>query len=177
MEIVNDLRACANDGMSITAAATELGIGRKKAQTLAKSERIVFAPGTKENPPPIDALRSAVEDMKPADAVEFLLSVIADFNGVDDLSCAWPDIRLTPTERAICQFLYVREGKPVPRGDLMNALYPHTSEPPEDKIVDVYIHKTRKKLAGTGFRILTVWGVGWKLERRSGVIFPWESAA
>ena len=74
-------------------------------------------------------------------------------------------INLTMKEYAILELLALRQGTTLTKEMLLNQLYGGMDEP-EMKIIDVFICKLRKKLAGTSGRrtyIETVWGRGYRL--------------
>lgn len=50
---------------------------------------------------------------------------------------------------------------------IYSALYRFSDNMPEEKIIDVFINKLRKKLKPWGVTIETVWGVGYKLPKAS----------
>ena len=55
-----------------------------------------------------------------------------------------------------------RIGQCVSKGALMDALYFDRAGEPEPKIVDILVCKLRRKIAGSGFVIETVWGQGYR---------------
>jgi two-component system, cell cycle response regulator CtrA len=74
-------------------------------------------------------------------------------------------VHLTGKERQVLQTLILAQGRTVRKSSLMNACYGGMDEP-EPKIIDVFICKLRKKLAGAskGDRFIeTVWGEGYSL--------------
>lgn len=123
-----------------------------------------------------DGLRAIVMDMTPLAAVDFLLDMIGDLVGVlpDGRDIGWPDVHLSPSERAILQILVRNEGRLVSYEAILSSLYAHNSEQPEGNILKVFMSRMRPKLAGRGVRIATSYGVGWTLTRDPGVVFPWE---
>ena len=121
-----------------------------------------------------EQVRETAFDMKPLDAVDYLLSVLADMMGATDETCIWPDIHLTQMQRVMLQAIFARNGGTVTRDQFMAILYTDQSSDPSDKIIDVQISKLRQKLSGTGFKIVTDWGVGYHFEREIGAVFPWE---
>jgi two-component system cell cycle response regulator CtrA len=66
---------------------------------------------------------------------------------------------LTPKESKIFGMLMKREL--ATKETLMQVLYADQVEEPEMKIVDVFVHKIRKKLERFGIPIETKWGLGW----------------
>lgn len=69
---------------------------------------------------------------------------------------------LTNTENRMFQYLKRRMPGAVSKDALMTVLYDGRDEP-APKIVDVFACKIRKKLAGNGYHIQTIWGVGYAL--------------
>jgi hypothetical protein len=64
----------------------------------------------------------------------------------------------------ILQILWRRRGRFVSRETIMTVVYDHrTDTPPNDKIVDCYIHWLRAALTSTPFWIETQYNVGWRL--------------
>ena len=68
---------------------------------------------------------------------------------------------LSPNEAKLFSLLYQKEA--LTRNAAMIALYGTKSDMPEERILNVYIRYLRKKLAGTGVEIITLWGRGWRL--------------
>jgi two-component system, cell cycle response regulator CtrA len=78
---------------------------------------------------------------------------------------AGQNLRLTTKEYKIVELLAIRQGSPITKEMFLNHLYGGMDEP-EQKIIDVFICKTRKKLMeGSGGRdyIETIWGRGYTL--------------
>ncbi len=79
-------------------------------------------------------------------------------------------LELTGKEYEILEYLILRNGLTVTKSSFLSRLYTSTMEEPEAKIIDVFIHKLRKKLddvlgegAGRSY-ISTVWGRGYSLK-------------
>lgn len=74
------------------------------------------------------------------------------------------DVHLTGKEYAILELLMLRKGVVLTKEMFLNHLYGGMDEP-EAKIIDVFICKLRKKLAGYGADdlITTVWGRGYMM--------------
>jgi two-component system cell cycle response regulator CtrA len=74
------------------------------------------------------------------------------------------ELRLTSKEYSILELLVLRKGKLLTKDAFLNHLYSGTDEP-ERQIIDLYICRLRKKLAGVGASNLigTVWGHGYML--------------
>lgn len=77
-------------------------------------------------------------------------------------------LQLTQTENLVLAFLAQRDQ--ATKGQIMTALYglrPAEHEIPEQKIVDVFVCKLRKKVVPFGITIETVWGIGYALPPQS----------
>jgi len=75
-----------------------------------------------------------------------------------------PEWRLTGIEAKI--YLALARGGLVSKEQILeSAYYDRADDPPEIKIVDVFICKLRKKLKPYGVQITTIWGVGYRLEQ------------
>ncbi|MBK8323191.1 MAG: response regulator [Betaproteobacteria bacterium] len=72
-------------------------------------------------------------------------------------------LALTPREFAVLEALVVRAGKVVAKDHLHERIYSLESESRPDAI-EVYVHRLRKKLAGSRVRIVTLRGLGYLLE-------------
>ena len=71
---------------------------------------------------------------------------------------------LTPMEGRIMENLVAANGKLRHQGSIYDAVYyDHIGDPPDLKIIDVYMCKIRKKLRGT-WDIENVWGQGYRLK-------------
>jgi two-component system response regulator TctD len=72
-------------------------------------------------------------------------------------------LNLTPREFAVLESLVLRAGKVVGKDQLHGRLFPLESEARADAI-EVYVHRLRRKLAGSRVRIVTLRGLGYLLE-------------
>ncbi|MGL5977354.1 MAG: winged helix-turn-helix domain-containing protein, partial [Aeromonas sobria] len=70
---------------------------------------------------------------------------------------------LTPREQALLTALMYRHGRPVAKGQLFEQVFNLDDEAGLDSI-DLYIHRLRKKLVGSGVVITTLRGLGYLLE-------------
>lgn len=88
------------------------------------------------------------------------------------------EIGLTAKEAAIVAALVGRDGC-VSSEQLLHALYAmRPEEPPQMKIIDVFVCKARRKLKPFGVAIKTHWGVGYYMAPDSQAILKqWRSAA
>jgi hypothetical protein len=76
---------------------------------------------------------------------------------------------LTPTEWRVLEILWRRRGRPVSSESLMALLCEDKpDDPPEDKIIKVYICRLRAALDPTPYSIRTNWGEGYELLLRKG---------
>ena len=81
------------------------------------------------------------------------------------------DLHLTTKEYQIVELLAMRQGSPITKEMFLNHLYGGMDEP-EQKIIDVFICKTRKKLmeASEGRDYIeTIWGRGYTLREPQGL--------
>lgn len=161
-----------------TAAAREAGVSRGTVARAAARHGVVLPRGT--NVMRIDH-REAVQDMKPLDAVEYLLGVIETFMPPIDLDLAWnwPGERMTPQEKRLVRVLAMSH-VPVPRDVLFGALQGDRVAPrieASDKLVDVVLARVRRKVAPQGVRIVNHYGHGWTVEAPAGFVWPWEAEA
>ena len=72
---------------------------------------------------------------------------------------------LTPRERAVMEMLIARVGSPVSKQVLSDRIVGLDSSVSIEAI-EVYIHRLRKKLEGSGVEIRTLRGLGYMLEKR-----------
>lgn len=76
---------------------------------------------------------------------------------------ALQQLRLTPTEQRILEMLARRPGRIVTRDLIVDTLYAG-ADAPRSSTVDVFVHGLRRKLdSGTGLKIETVRGAGFRL--------------
>lgn len=94
------------------------------------------------------------------------LDRIEELEGILGLKYQLPNkLRLTEIQTRLVGILVNRPI--IDRDSIYSLLYGHlpvSQQPKEDKIVEVHITQTRKKLARHGFKILNMWGVGYYLE-------------
>ncbi len=70
---------------------------------------------------------------------------------------------LTPREASVLSTLMQRPGRPVSRQHLYEQTFTLADEASPESI-DLYVHRVRKKLAGSGVAIITLRGLGYSLE-------------
>jgi len=73
-------------------------------------------------------------------------------------------LSLTPTERAILELLLRRRPTAVTRAAIAQHGWEDESEPLGSNVIEVHVARLRGKLAGAGLRVVTVRGVGYRLD-------------
>jgi len=73
-------------------------------------------------------------------------------------------IGLTPTERAILELLLRRRPAAVTRAAIARHGWEDESDPLGSNTIEVHVARLRSKLAGAGVRVVTVRGVGYRLD-------------
>jgi two-component system cell cycle response regulator CtrA len=73
---------------------------------------------------------------------------------------------LTVQEFNVFITIYDGKGRVFSKEQLLHAVAPAWGDEQEIKIVDVFVCKLRKKLAGLGISIETVWGRGYRLSQQ-----------
>lgn len=74
---------------------------------------------------------------------------------------------LTPRELAVFEVLAARLGKPVPKETLFEKIFAFDAEARAEAI-EIYVHRLRKKLEGSGAAISTLRGLGYVLDELPG---------
>lgn len=80
-----------------------------------------------------------------------------------EVRCGSTPVDLTPREWSIFEQLVQHAGTPVTKDDLMQAIT-GVDERLAPNAIEVYVSRLRAKLAGTGARISTLRGIGYRLE-------------
>ena len=106
--------------------------------------------------------REAVQDMKPIDAVEYLLNCLDRLSYIRFGAHIIFPFTTTNRESRILRCLFDNLGKVCSKSALYEAMYFDQIHEPYDKIIDVYISKLRKKIP-EGWSIDTHHGQGWSL--------------
>lgn len=73
-------------------------------------------------------------------------------------------VSLTAAEFEVFRFLLNKAGRVASKEAILDYLYQLRVEVPEIKIIDVYVHKMRKKILQLGLVVGTSWGRGYYLE-------------
>ncbi|MFO1150501.1 MAG: response regulator [Alsobacter sp.] len=76
-------------------------------------------------------------------------------------------LALTPRERAVLTTLLSRAGGVVPKDRLVEAVFGF-NEDASGSAIELYVHRVRRKLAGTGLEIVTLRGIGYALREGRG---------
>lgn len=126
----------------------------------------LYKHGLKAKPTDFGMLRHEVMGMKSDEAVEYLLSVIenlaASFQSETHEIDTWG--HFTPHVRKLLITLYEAEGRTLSKSAIMDAMYSmKMHDAPDEKIVDVYVCKARKRLNPEIAELKTHWGVGYSL--------------
>jgi len=72
-------------------------------------------------------------------------------------------LALRPKEHAVLEALLLRAGKAISKEQLFDKVFSSDTTTGQD-VVEIYIHRLRKQLAGTGVAIVTLRGLGYLLE-------------
>lgn len=173
----DDLRAFRAEGLHLSAAARVAGVSR---QSVVRAERRCGVVLTRRQPGWILRIdhREAVQDMKPMEAVEYLLDVLESIIAPVDLETAWawPGQHMTPQEKRALRVLALAR-LPVSRETLFAALNADRAGAPmegDGKIVDVVLCRVRGKVAAAGVVLVNHRGVGWTVTAPAGFVWPWD---
>ena len=122
--------------------------------------------------------RDVVQDMKPLDAVEYLLEVIESLRPTDLADWTFPGAHFSPSEKRILRAIVKAAPRILTRDGAMDAIMAHRAgdDAPDPKLFDVFIFNIRRKLRGQPVKIVTHRGLGWTVETDPGFVWPWEAA-
>ena len=157
------LKAFVDNGRTIREIAEDLGLSYEGVR-LALQRRGLRAVWERER-----TLRQTVQDMKPAEAVEFLLACVENLapalTGAEAHAVDADVTGLAPPQRRLLIALHDAVGL-LSRAGAMSALYfdSQSAVTPKDRIVDVRMARLRARLVGTRYAIKTHRGRGWTLE-------------
>lgn len=175
-EIDHDLfRQRIAEGMSSTELAEEFGCSRTAVTRRARKLGIRIFGNKKVS---VKTIRATASDMKPSDAVEYLLDLIEDMWPHHDDDLVLEAVLHGFTSKEAQLLISLTSDRVLTKEMAVDSLYafqPH-GEIPETKIIDVFVCKIRKKLRDLkwDFEIKTIWGRGYRGERLNGFMFPWE---
>ena len=169
------LKNRASAGQSSTEIGRVLDCGRQVVMRRAKRLGVEVTGNGKRS---FRSIESEVAEMKPTDAVEYLLECLRNVLssvGRDNISEVI-QYGFTPTESQVV--LAIFSDKVQSKEMIYNLIYGLRSngELVDPKIIDVLVCGIRKKLLtkGWGVKIETIWGRGYRGERLDGFLFPWE---
>lgn len=124
--------------------------------------------------------RAAVQDMRPLDAVDYLLDVIEAIAPPASHTAQWDfdGVHLTRSQKKILRAIAAGRGAIVTRDQVYAALVADRRECdwPTYKSVEVQLCFMRRRLAGSPVRIETVFGQGYRIAAPVGTVWPWERA-
>ncbi|HUN94098.1 MAG TPA: response regulator [Burkholderiaceae bacterium] len=78
------------------------------------------------------------------------------------------ELRLTPREHALLEALMLKAGRTVSKAALAESVFSMGDDVGVDSI-EVYVHRVRRKIAGSGATIITLRGLGYLLRSSDGV--------
>lgn len=123
--------------------------------------------------------RRAVEDMKPIDAVAFLLAVLEDLDPDDgsDFNERMRELGFKSKEAAVIRLIHRRQY--LTRDQVRRVLSVGQDAPICDAVVNRWVRLAARKLDALGHpvRIVTEKYHGWRVERPEGYLLPWEPNA
>ena len=79
---------------------------------------------------------------------------------------AGASLSLTPRERAVLETLLQRVGRPVAKAALAESVFGFEDEA-NPNAIEIYVHRVRKKLQGSGVGIATLRGLGYVLRQHN----------
>lgn len=75
-------------------------------------------------------------------------------------------VELTPTELALMVYLVEHKDRAVSREELLKNVWKSATEDVDTRAADHVVKRLRKKLAGMSIQITSVWGFGFRIEKR-----------
>ncbi|MEM1150711.1 MAG: helix-turn-helix domain-containing protein [Pseudomonadota bacterium] len=114
---------------------------------------------------PAAAAKEIVQDMKPIDAVNYLINFIEEHLGRRSRQIEWIEHipSITATEASLLDALWSSSPRMASYKGIYDRIYAGTfDDAPEPNILKVFCTKLRRKLP-TGVEIQTVWGQGYRL--------------
>lgn len=75
-------------------------------------------------------------------------------------------VELTPTELALMIYLVEHKDRAVSREELLKNVWKSATEDVDTRAADHVVKRLRKKLAGMSIQITSVWGFGFRIEKR-----------
>lgn len=170
----DDLLAAKRDGQSQAETARRFGVSHTAVLRAEQRQGVNLERVNRKKP--WITHRDAVADMKPTDAVEYLLEVIAQLQDEIEPVWVWPGVHLPPKQKLILRCLAEAKGAVVPRAAIMRAYMRGAAGQlaPDSKILDVQICRLRPAVAAHGIEILTAHTEGYALYAPPDFVWPWE---
>lgn len=170
--MIEDLRRLAEQGYSKTEAARKLGVGRLRVHRLAKKHpELVFRRGSSADPAEFYDFRQEIRGMPPHEAVEYLLDVIdMALPQPQDLDAVYAIVPAASRQEARVFGVLLRNLDRVMSGDTLWNAATFERKRAGSRLISIIICNLRRKLRETDadYRIETVWGTGYRLERGRG---------
>lgn len=193
------MRRMAEAGFNKTSTAQALGVSRSAVTRFARNANVVFSrrPDGRPDPGTIkrileapeaslidgDDYREAIQDMKPAAAVDHLLALLDGLmHQLPEMTLSpLPGLTLTRLEARLLYHLDRHARRTVSHEALMFAIYQLRPDDqwPDTNVLNVMICKIRRKLRKadiTEVAIKTIPGEGFQLHVASGVTLHWRPA-
>jgi len=158
----SEIERYVQEGMSISDMSAELGVSYNAVRSILSRR------GLKARPEHERTVRDFVADMRPIEAVEYLLGVIEQIDAIKPRDTHPVDqigVNLTKFERRLMVALYDAKAA-LSRDALYTAIYfdrVDADSLPSEKVIDVYVCKIRSKLPDS-FLIINHHGFGYSLE-------------
>ncbi|MFD1721244.1 winged helix-turn-helix domain-containing protein [Amnibacterium endophyticum] len=127
----------------------------------------------------VDVVRRALADRAPASAPapKRRTGLTIDL-GRKKLRVDGETAPLTYREFELLQFLVLREGRTVPRTEIIDSLWGGTdAEVPNERTIDVHVRRLRAKLGEYGDVVRTVRGGGYRFDRHADVVIRYGQTA
>lgn len=163
VEYDRELAVLVEDGLTIREISEALNVSYDSARNAIRRRGLKAAPETQNN------YRTAIQDMKALDAVEYLLDCIEVLQGTREQETPtdrW-GFHVTEKQSRILALLEDRAPNVVSKAALYDAMYFDLINygDRDPKMVDVQICKMRKIIPPEYGEIKTVWGKGFWLEK------------
>lgn len=140
-------------------------------QTKAEGQRHTKAALAARPERPRLSYHQHIKGMEGGEALNYCLGLL---NALSSSVGHEPQVPLSKSQQQIFDLLYLKEGKPMHKDALYEALYGNRAadDLPYPKILDVQICNLRARLKPTPWRVLTRHGFGWQLEKVTGDARP-----
>lgn len=167
--------ACCKAGLSVNQTARELGLTPGQVTVVRKRLSLTFAKGLSFEANLPSDYRSAIADMRPMEAVEYLSHLLDQLlwqgheHGLEPIA----GCRLTYKEAQLTYFLHRKSGRSVAPEQIMHALYSDrvAGDMPTLTMLNVFACQVRAKLAPHA--TIRRDQLGLSLHLSPGVTFDW----